>query len=103
MGTIILLAMQIASADPFDQAKAAYEQCVRTEAVRLGSGNNESADTILRAVRFKCEPAWLQLQAAFPSGTGVFAAERARSSALAKWHSEAEGAAIAALLDARAR
>jgi hypothetical protein len=25
MGTIILLAMQIAAADPFDQAKATYE------------------------------------------------------------------------------
>jgi hypothetical protein len=95
-----IIALQFA-ADPLDQAKAAYEQCVTAEAVHLGADNQESADTILRAVRFKCEPEWQQLAATFPSGTGVFIAEQARSRALAKWHSDAEGAAVAALLSVR--
>lgn len=101
MGIIFLAMLQVAAG--MDTAKATYEQCVTSEAVRLGSGNQESADTILRAVRFKCEPAWRQLQLTFPTAAGIPIAERARSSALAKWRNDAEGAAITALLEARSR
>jgi hypothetical protein len=97
----ILAALQLAAG--MDQAKAAYQQCMVTEAIHLGADNQESADTILRAVRFRCDPTWQQLSASFPGGTGVFIAEQARTRALVKWRSDAEGAAVSALLDARSR
>lgn len=96
----ILATMQLTGAS-LDTVKARYEQCVVAQTVTLGAANQESADTILRAVRFKCEPAWQQLTDSFPSGSGVPIAEQARSDALAKWRSDAEGAAIIALLEAR--
>jgi hypothetical protein len=102
MGTILLAMLQLSSGAGLDQAKAAYEHCMTAEAVHLGAGNQESADTILRAVRFKCEPAWQQLAATFPDAGGIPIAVQARSRALAKWRVDAEGAATAALLEARA-
>lgn len=97
----VIALIQAATGAGLDQAKSIYQNCVTAETVRLGQGNSESADTILRAVRFKCEPSWQALQASFPSGTGVRAAEMARVRVLEKWRGEAEGAAIAALLEAR--
>lgn len=80
MLTIILA---LAATDLGSQ-RTAYQQCVVTQAVALGAGNQESADTILRAVRFKCDAAWQQLETSFPTGSGVPIAENARSNALAK-------------------
>jgi hypothetical protein len=103
MGTILLALLQLSAGAGLDQAKAAYEQCVTAEAVRLGAGNQESADTILRAVRFKCDPAWQQLVSAFPDAGGIPIAVQARSRALTKWRTDAEGAATAALLESRVK
>jgi hypothetical protein len=102
MGTILLALLQLSAGAGLDQAKAAYEQCMTAEAVHLGAGNQESADTILRAVRFKCDPAWQQLSRGLSRrrrnsdrGPGSIA----RPDEVAH---DAEGAATAALLEARA-
>ena len=99
---IILAAMLAASSDIL-QVRDAYANCVKTQAVRLGAGNTESADTILRAVSSICQPQWIALEMAFPGETGVAIAEEGRARALRNWRSQAEDAAIAALLEARVK
>lgn len=57
---IELAALLLAAASPQDtmadirSARETYRQCVISETVRLGSANNESAETILTAVGSAC-------------------------------------------------
>jgi hypothetical protein len=95
---MLLAALALVAADP-DQVLQSYRNCVTSQAVRLGGRNTETADTILRAVRSICEPQWRELSASAGGGLGVPAVE----SALLRWRTEAEDAAVAALLEARAK
>ena len=99
---MFLLAAALAASNPMP-AHDAYQSCIVDQAVRLGSSNAETADTILRAVRSVCEPQWAALQQAMPGGTGVASWEQIRAGTLANWRTEAENAAVAALLEARAK
>lgn len=95
-----MIAVLLLAAAGFLDTKQAYDNCARTEAVRLGSTNSETADTILRAVRSKCAPQWVALETVYPAvGLPDIDAERARS--LVLWRSQAEDAAVAALLESR--
>jgi len=76
-------------------AQAAYQTCETTEAVRLGKGNTESADTILRAVRSNCGPQWNAYLESWPGVPGEEGPQQAT-------RQSTEDSAVAALLNARA-
>lgn len=81
------------------QARANLSECYRSNVLRLGAGNSESADTLLRGVRSICEPFESRLNTLYaPEIVGKAAA----AAAVGRDRAKAEGAAIAALLEARA-
>jgi hypothetical protein len=75
-------------------AHGAYDQCVQAQTLALGDSNQETADTILTAVRARCNPQWMSLVNAWPIPDWQ---------ALSGWRQDSEGRAIGALLDARAK
>ena len=99
---MIIMAAALAAGSDILAVRENYSNCVKAQTVRLGAQNAESADTILRAVSSVCQSQWIAVEMAFPGGTGVAIAEQARANALRLWRSQAENAAIAALLEARA-
>jgi hypothetical protein len=101
---MIALLIVAAAANPVGDrmfaARDTYKACVLSETLTFGSSNQEPADTVLRAVRSRCEPQWANLQLAFPGGVGG-GYETMRVQTLEAWRRQAEDAAIAALLEAR--
>jgi hypothetical protein len=96
MIALLLLAAAQSPAANVEAAHAAYDRCVQQQTLELGAANQESADTILRAVRVRCNPQFMALVASFPGTT-------ARSPEMVGWQNDSEGRAIAALLEARAK
>jgi hypothetical protein len=106
MFTILLLAAAAQTnpvADHMFAARDAYRTCVTTQTVRLGAGNQETAETVLRAVRSLCAPQWDSLLVAFPGAELGGSAADMHDSVTSAWRRQAEDAAVAALLEARAR
>lgn len=96
-----MIAFVMAVALATDPAKALddYRKCTIEQAVQLGSSNAETADTIIRAVRSICKPQWVALNNAAGVGLGV----KAIDEAVLNWRTDAENAAVAALLQARSK
>lgn len=93
----LLIAAAAASSIP--QALDDFRRCTIDQAVQLGASNGETADTIVRAVRSVCAPKWLSLKSAAGVGLGVPTID----AMVLDWRTDAENAAIAALLQARAK
>lgn len=87
-------------------AQGALNACLEREALALGVGNAESADTILRAARVRCDPERLALDTAWkaqPLYPIDYATRRATETKIQEGGATAEGLAVGALLAARAR
>jgi hypothetical protein len=100
-----MIAFLILAAEPsFFAARDTYKSCIAEQAVSLGRGNAEPADNVVRAARSNCLPQWTALNLAYPGPVGGSSGDdQMRAGMLARWHQEAEDAAIAALLAARAK
>jgi hypothetical protein len=88
-----------AAATSIPQALEDFRSCTTNQAVQLGASNSETADTIIRAVRSVCAPQWVSLKSAAGVGLGVATID----GIVLDWRTDAENAAIAALLQARAK
>jgi len=92
-----ILARRMKEAVP--KAKAELQQCYRNNAIRLGVGNVETADTLLRGIRSICEPIEAKL-------TNLYVPEIQGRSAVANLvardRRDPEDKAVAALLEERA-
>jgi len=92
------LARRLNSEGP--QVRASIQECYRSNVLRLGKGNAETADTLLRGVRSICKPLEDRLFVLYaPEIVGQARAEMAVGGV----RSAAEDAAIAALLEERAK
>lgn len=93
------------SADPYvakvEAAREALNECFKSNVVKLGQKNQETADTILRAARSMCEKEDASLGWAYVNGGGLYPSDIARLRASDR--TDAENGAIAALLIARAQ
>lgn len=98
----LLLAAALAGSSPIIELKSAYEDCVKTQTVRLGVGNTETSETILHAVRSVCQPQWLALHQAQPA-VGIPWIDADGENMLNHIRANAEDAAVAALLEARSK
>ena len=88
-----------AAAGSIPQALEDFRSCTIDQAVQLGASNAETADTIIRAVRSVCAAKWASLESAAGVGLGVATID----GMVLDWRTDAENAAIAALLQARAK
>lgn len=99
---LLLAAVLLAGSSPILKLKSAYEDCVKTQTVRLGAGNTETAETILHAVRSVCQPQWVALHQAQPA-VGIAWIDADSENMLNHIRANAEDAALAALLEARSK
>jgi hypothetical protein len=90
-----LLAVQVPAnyGDQLMGSLHAYEDCMKSTTLRLGSGNREPGDTVVAAARSECREQWEQYVAMVP-GYPDYGMMRVRS--------RVEGEALAGLLEARA-
>ena len=85
------------SDNDLESARLAFFRCMEDNTVRLGKGNQENAETILKAVRMLCEPEDRALGFAYLSANKPLQTYRPAD------REEAEGKAIIALLLARSK
>jgi hypothetical protein len=81
------------------QRRDAFKTCIVEQTTRLGAGNTESADTVLRGVSAACKPAEDHLRAFYPL---MMLSRRQIDVAIARDRKLAEDQGVAALLTARA-
>lgn len=89
----------VTAANSIPQALEDFRSCTINQAVQLGASNSETADTIMRAVRSACAPQWVSLKSAAGVGLGIATID----GMVLDWRTDAENAAVAALLQARAK
>ena len=80
-----------------EATRATYFRCMEENPVKLGRGNQETAETILKAVRTICEAEDRAL------GFAYFAANKRPQTYMGDDRKEAEGKAVTSLLIARSK
>lgn len=84
----------------FNATRADLDGCFRVTVVDLGRGNQESADTVVRAARAKCAP---QVEALGHAYEAIYTPMYEIRGRVRDDQAVAENAAVAALLEARSR